>query len=66
MELEEAQKLLSSSLQEKQQSLSDMQSDTDVLEEEISHLSALKRKVNIPISVGLKHSGRVATLGEAH
>lgn len=44
LELEEAQKLLSSSLQEKQQSLSDMQSDTDVLEEEISHLSALKRK----------------------
>ncbi|OBS83370.1 hypothetical protein A6R68_22651 [Neotoma lepida] len=43
-ELEEAQKLLSSSLQEKQQALSDMQSDTDVLEDEINHLTALKQK----------------------
>lgn len=41
-ELEETQKLLSSSLQEKQQLLSDMQSDTDVLEEEIGHLTVLK------------------------
>lgn len=46
-ELEETQKLLSSSLQEKQQSLSDMQSETDVLEEEISQLTALKRQVNV-------------------
>ncbi|XP_026636252.1 coiled-coil domain-containing protein 40 isoform X2 [Microtus ochrogaster] len=43
-ELEESQKLLSSSLQEKQQSLSDMQGDIDVLEDEINKLTALKRQ----------------------
>ncbi|XP_052613654.1 coiled-coil domain-containing protein 40 isoform X2 [Peromyscus californicus insignis] len=43
-ELEETQKLLSSSLQEKQQTLSDMQGNTDVLEDEINHLTALKRQ----------------------
>ncbi|XP_057632596.1 coiled-coil domain-containing protein 40 isoform X2 [Chionomys nivalis] len=43
-ELEESQKLLSSSLQEKQQSLSDMQADTDALEDEINKLTALKRQ----------------------
>ncbi|CAO2646291.1 Coiled-coil domain-containing protein 40 [Lemmus lemmus] len=43
-ELEESQKLLSSSLQEKQQSLSDMQGDIDILEVEISKLTALKQK----------------------
>ncbi|KAL1780256.1 coiled-coil domain-containing protein 40 isoform X1 [Sigmodon hispidus] len=44
LELEETQKLLSNSLQEKQQSLSDMQSDVDVLEDEINKLTALKRQ----------------------
>ncbi|GAB1297138.1 Coiled-coil domain-containing protein 40 [Apodemus speciosus] len=44
LELEETQKLLSSSLQEKQQLLSEMQGDTDVLEEEISQLTSLKRQ----------------------
>ncbi|XP_036053937.1 coiled-coil domain-containing protein 40 isoform X2 [Onychomys torridus] len=43
-ELEETQKRLSSSLQEKQQTLSDMQGNTDVLEDEINHLRALKRQ----------------------
>ncbi|XP_031210856.1 coiled-coil domain-containing protein 40 isoform X2 [Mastomys coucha] len=43
-ELEETQKLLSGSLQEKQQSLSNMQAETDALEEEISQLSVLKRQ----------------------
>lgn len=43
-ELEESQKLLSSSLQEKQLSLSDMQGDIDVLEDEINKLTALKRQ----------------------
>nr|XP_034363817.1 coiled-coil domain-containing protein 40 [Arvicanthis niloticus] len=43
-ELEETQKLLSSSLQEKQQLLSEMQSDTDILEEEIGQLTVLKRQ----------------------
>jgi chromosome segregation ATPase len=46
-ELEETQKFLSSSLQEKQQLLSEMQATTDVLEEEINQLTALKRQVNI-------------------
>nr|AAH85159.1 Ccdc40 protein [Mus musculus] len=43
-ELEETQKFLSSSLQEKQQLLSEMQATTDVLEEEINQLTALKRQ----------------------
>ncbi|XP_051015255.1 coiled-coil domain-containing protein 40 [Acomys russatus] len=41
-ELEGSQKLLSNTLQEKQQSLSDMQEDTDALQGEISQLTALK------------------------
>ncbi|XP_008827108.1 coiled-coil domain-containing protein 40-like [Nannospalax galili] len=43
-ELEEAQKLLSSSLQEKQQSLSQAQCGIDALEAEISQLMDLKRQ----------------------
>nr|XP_048307772.1 coiled-coil domain-containing protein 40 isoform X3 [Myodes glareolus] len=50
-ELEESQKLLSSSLQEKQQSLADMQGDIDVLEDEINKLTALKRQNLLEIVV---------------
>ncbi|CAH6776510.1 Ccdc40 [Phodopus roborovskii] len=42
--LEETQKLLSSNLQEKQQHLSNMQGDIDVLEGEVNQLTTLKRQ----------------------
>ncbi|XP_013361448.1 PREDICTED: coiled-coil domain-containing protein 40 isoform X2 [Chinchilla lanigera] len=44
LELEETQKLLNSSLLEKQEKLSRMQVDTDVLEADIRRLTALKRQ----------------------